>query len=182
MHLIVGLGNPGKEYENTRHNAGFLAVDKLAAHLNLSWKLQKKLQTEIAKSQHVILAKPQTFMNLSGIAVDGITTIHPVSLSDVIVIHDDIDLALGTIRISFGASSAGHRGVKHIIDYFGSNTFWRLRIGIRPEHPIRDTAEFVIKPFSKEEKKKFPMILQTAVELMIEMIEKKPIVKTVHVK
>jgi len=189
MILIVGLGNPGEEYQLTRHNVGFLVMDKLAQRFDLSWKLHKKLHTEIAKDTKLILAKPQTFMNLSGIALGAITTIYPVPISNTVIIHDDIDLPFGTIRVSFAASSAGHRGVKSIIDYFSSKDFWRIRVGIRPnlKSAIKNlqsinTPDFVLKKFSKEEQKILPKILTTATEMIQDMLTKKPSVKTIHIQ
>ncbi|MDP3244690.1 MAG: aminoacyl-tRNA hydrolase [bacterium] len=171
MRLIIGLGNPGEEYKNTRHNAGFLAIAKLqnCEIANFSdWKLEKRLKSEISKGEidgeKIILAKPQTFMNNSGQAVKllikqyslserseskGLRQAQAISLNNLWVIHDDLDLPLGTIKISFAASSAGHHGVESIINSLGAKDFWRLRIGIGPK--IGAGEKFVLKPFKKTE-------------------------------
>ncbi len=189
MYLIIGLGNPGEEYESTRHNVGFLAVDEFAKEQQLEWKLQKKLSAEISKNQKILLAKPQTFMNNSGVAVQFITrTYNLAPRTSLIVVHDEIDLNVGTIRISHNSSAAGHRGVQSIIDHLATKDFWRVRIGIRPITRISNlesrisTPDFVLKHFSKEEKKRLPNILEAATAILTEMIEKGPTIKTVHIQ
>ncbi|MEX2007930.1 MAG: aminoacyl-tRNA hydrolase [Candidatus Spechtbacterales bacterium] len=140
--LIVGLGNPGKQYQHTPHNAGAMALDELRAllkeesiPLRETTKQQLNMhETEIA-GRRVVLAKPQTFMNQSGSAVRNLVRAYPVgSLASLWVVHDDIDLALGTIRLSRGGRAAGHNGIADIIEQLGSSDFSRFRIGIRPEN------------------------------------------------
>jgi len=196
MHLIVGLGNPGKKYTLTRHNVGWLVIDEIAKQQDLSWKLQKKLQAEVAKNEELILAKPQTFMNLSGIAVASIIKCYKLQATSykLVIVHDDIDLEFGTIRVSRNASSAGHKGVQSIIDHLGTKDFWRIRIGIRPiitqnpslvtRHPVThtiDTPNFVLKKFSAEEKKKLPAIIEKGVEIAQEFVANTQTVKTLRV-
>lgn len=135
MKIIIGLGNPGKEYENTRHNLGFLFVDKLQKELSLSdFAENKKFDSEIAEGNYagakIILAKPQTFMNLSGEAVRKILDFYKLTPDDLIVLHDDIDLPAGKFKIATDSSSAGHNGVQNIIDQLGTQNFKRVRIGI----------------------------------------------------
>ena len=179
MILIVGLGNPGKKFEKTRHNVGFRVVEELSRKNNFSdFKLSKKFLAEISEgeiaSEKVILAKPQTFMNNSGKAVKKIIKNLKLKIKNLIVVHDDIDLPLGKIRISVGRSSAGHKGVESIIKELGTNNFVRFRIGIKPENNEQKTKnrkqkaeDFVLKKFGKEEEK----VLKEAVEKTVEAIE-----------
>src|SRR3989338_8040770 len=136
MKLIVGLGNPGEKYQYTRHNIVFMVVEKfvkdrlpLAPSLN-AWKSEKKLSTEICKLKDCIVIKPQTFMNLSGMAVVRISSFYKIKNEDIFVVHDDIDLPLGKIRIRKGGASAGHRGIDSIIKELKDSNFVRFRLGI----------------------------------------------------
>ncbi len=136
MKIIVGLGNPGEKYKDTRHNVGFMVVDKLAHELggiDIRWEQQRKHKSSVAKTGEVLLVKPETFMNASGIAVRSLSTLYKVKAEDVWVIHDDLDLPLGKIRIRFGGASAGHHGVDSIIRELGSDQFVRVRLGIGRE-------------------------------------------------
>lgn len=156
MRLIIGLGNPGKEYQKTRHNIGFKALDKIAK----DFKIQKKLSAEIAKKNNIIYAKPLTYMNESGLAIKRISQFYKIKFSDILIIHDDKDLPLGKIRIRRDGSAGGHNGIKSIIEQLGTNKFNRLRIGINnPEKKIRDTAYYVLNDFSLAEQKKIKAIL-----------------------
>ncbi len=133
MKLIVGLGNPGEKYEYTRHNIGFMVVDKLAREMTMgtvSWSQDEKHQALLYKKGDVLFAKPLTFMNNSGIAVQSIMNFYKLSVSDLWVIHDDIDLPLGKIRIRQKGGSAGHNGVISIITAISSDAFVRFRLGI----------------------------------------------------
>ncbi len=133
MKLIVGLGNPGDKYKDTRHNVGFDVVEKLAHELGstkTSWEFQPKHNATIAKIGDVILVEPQTFMNDSGKAVRSLVSYYKLSADDVWVIHDDLDLPMGKIRIRVGGASAGHHGIDSIIKELGSDTFLRFRLGI----------------------------------------------------
>ncbi|MBI4363461.1 MAG: aminoacyl-tRNA hydrolase [Candidatus Doudnabacteria bacterium] len=137
MHLIVGLGNPGRQYEATRHNLGFRVLDLLAG----SEKWETKYDSQYIKLEDVILAKPQTFMNKSGEAVKEILKYYPAA--QLVVIHDDLDLPLGSIRVQKEASSAGHNGVQSIIDELGTKDFARIRLGIEDKE--------VLEKFTPEE-------------------------------
>lgn len=153
MRLIVGLGNPGREYEASRHNVGFRCLDELAArhHIDLSRRAFKSLvgSGDIA-GERVILAKPQTYMNLSGEAVAPLARYYGIPLEHLLVIYDDMDLPLGRIRLRERGSSGGHNGLNSIIAHVGSDQFPRLRIGIG--RPLRATArDFVLSRFDKEE-------------------------------
>jgi PTH1 family peptidyl-tRNA hydrolase len=158
MKLLVGLGNPGKEYEKTRHNLGFMTVDNIAKAYNESFNLEKKFKAEIAEvfisGEKVILAKPQTFMNKSGEAVQAIIAYYNISTDRVWVIYDDIDLELGSVRVRDKGSSGGHRGVQSIIDNIGTENFIRFRLGIRSEHCDElSTEEVVLQRFCGDETK-----------------------------
>jgi len=133
MKVIIGLGNPGGEYANTRHNIGFMVIEKLAKELTLptiSWDTDTKHNALIAKAGDVLLVKPQTFMNKSGDAIKAILAYYKLAPSDVWVIHDDIDLPLGKIRIRENGASGGHNGVDSIISALGTDKFVRFRMGI----------------------------------------------------
>ena len=162
--LLIGLGNPGKKYVNTRHNAGFLFVDSFWKNFRdefgfSEWEFKKKLNAEISigktNSKKIILAKPRTFMNLSGEAAKAILKYYKAKLSDLVVVHDEIDLPLGTHRFSTDSSAAGHKGVQNIIDLLGTKNFTRLRIGVdnRGEKKIQ-TDKYVLSNFSSTEVKK----------------------------
>ncbi len=157
MWLLVGLGNPGSEYTRTRHNAGWLALDAFARMYHASeWRLDKKNQSEVADcligGEKVLLVKPQTFMNLSGDAVQRITSYYKIEPHHIIVVHDDLDFPLGTARLQFDRSAAGHNGVQDIIDKLGTQAFSRVRIGIGPK-PTQDVEgrDFVLARFTAEE-------------------------------
>ncbi len=159
MKLIIGLGNPGKAYESTRHNVGQIAVMALQQKFSASlpaFSPQRKLLAEISQgklfSHSLILAKPLTYMNKSGQAVALLKNYFQVDLPDIWVIHDDLDLPLGRIKISYGASAAGHKGVKSIITELGSKDFVRLRIGIGRPTPPQDASQWVLQPFTQAEK------------------------------
>lgn len=151
MFLVVGLGNPGREYTNTRHNIGFRCVDALAARHNLAFEDKKKSKAKIAlgsiQGQRVLLAKPQTYMNLSGSAVQGLAAFYQIPPAQMMVIFDDLDLPVGTLRIRPKGGSGGHKGVTDIIQRLGTQGFSRIRVGIgRPDTPV-DPASYVLRPF-----------------------------------
>lgn len=157
MQIIIGLGNPGKKYELTRHNVGFMAVNDLARQLGLKWKTNKKLNAEFAKGEGVTLVKPLTYMNNSGQAVKSILKYYKIpkknELDEILtVIHDDIDISLGKYKFSIDSRSAGHKGVESIINNLKTKNFKRIRIGIRhPENSVILTEKFVLENFSEEE-------------------------------
>ncbi len=153
MFLIVGLGNPGKEYEWSRHNLGFMLIDKLSGDSG-SDKFRRECQSLVTRAEiegrAVKLVKPQTYMNLSGEAVACLIAKHKLQQpgENLIVISDDLALPFGTIRIRARGSAGGHNGLKSIIGAVGTNEFTRLRIGIQPEHPVSDAKKFVLDKFS----------------------------------
>lgn len=154
MKLIVGLGNPGEKFTHTRHNIGFLIVDKIAHEQNVVFRLENQFEAENADfnidEDRIKLAKPQTFMNGSGEAVEKIKNYYKLDTEDIIVIHDDVDLELGKIRIILGGSSAGHKGIQSIIDHIGTEQFWRVRIGVGRSDTI-PTEDWVLKNFEDME-------------------------------
>lgn len=177
MRIIIGLGNPGKEYKKTRHNAGFMAVDALAEKLGLSWEKNKKFFAEIAKPPLLkggeggfILVKPLTFMNNSGQAVQAILKYYKITPSPetLTIIHDDIDIMLGKYKISIESRAAGHNGVQSIIDYLKTKNFQRVRIGIKTEEKEKiGASNFVLKNFNKEEIKIINKIIDEIIEKII---------------
>lgn len=171
MKLIVGLGNPGKEYENTRHNAGFIALDILCNKLSASFSLNKKFNAFVAEAkigrEKIYLLKPQTFMNESGLSVRAISDFYKINPENTTVFHDDKDIAIGEYKIQSGRSSAGHNGVKSIIAHLGTQEFTRVRLGIKPEHPIGDTADFVLSKLSLAEKKLLHTVIDEATQKII---------------
>lgn len=169
MILIIGLGNPGKKYENTRHNIGFKIVDEFSEKNNfpkfgLSKKFDSLSSEGVLEDKKIILAKPQTFMNESGEAVKRITTHYKLPITNLIVIHDDIDLPLGKIKISVGRGSAGHKGVESIIKHLKTADFIRIRVGILPNKVKPENPEkFVLQSFSKGEKEVLDKTIKSAV-------------------
>ena len=150
MKLIVGLGNPGKFYENTRHNIGFMVLDNFA-NTN-KWKSKwNALYTEtMVNNEKVLLVKPETYMNLSGNALIEFVNFYKINLADILVIQDDLDLPFGTYKLKTNSSAGGHNGIKSIIDRLGSNNFARLKIGISNNKEM-DTKDYVLGHFNKEE-------------------------------
>lgn len=152
MKLIVGLGNPGRSYSKHRHNVGFQVVDLLGRRYDIS--IEKRSFGALVGSggiegQEVLLAKPQTFMNLSGDAVGPLVGYHGVELEHLIVVHDDIDLDLGVLKIAKGAGDGGHNGVRSIIEALNSKDFYRVRVGIGRPAPGVDAADYVLTPFDE---------------------------------
>ena len=153
MKLIVGLGNPGKEYEKTRHNAGFMVIDNFAKEKNVEITKKKYdgLYAELnINDEKVILLKPQTYMNLSGESVQKYVNFYKINKEDILVINDDLDLKVGKLRLKRGGQSAGHNGLKNIALNLNTDSFKRLKIGISNNKMI-DTKDYVLGKFSKEE-------------------------------
>lgn len=179
--LIIGLGNPGEKYENTRHNLGFMVLDEFSKKTNAEnnpFKLEEKFESLIKhydhENQRVILAKPQTFMNNSGRAVKKIMDFYKIGLENLIIVHDDIDLPLEKIRTSKDSSSAGHKGIGSIIETLGSQDFRRIRCGIRNEiNENIPTEKFVLQKFSKEEMGKLDNFIEEGIGIINELISPK---------
>lgn len=163
--LIAGLGNPGRKYRKTRHNIGFMVIDEMAESYNTGFKSQKP--AEIAGVQingnTAYLVKPMTYMNESGLAVRSIKEYYNIAPENVVVVYDDIDLPFGRLRIRGQGGSGGHKGVSSIINHLGSNEFTRVRIGIKPDHPVKDVVQFVLSPFSRQERKNLEETIAKAV-------------------
>lgn len=165
--LIVGLGNPGPEYAKTRHNLGFMLVDLVASRSQTQVKrneCRSLIGRGIIENLTVELAKPQTYMNLSGEAVKGLLAKDERSVERLIVISDDLALPFGTIRIRPKGTHGGQNGLRSIIDILGTQDFIRLRIGIQPEHPVTDASRFVLENFSKKESETVEKVLETAAD------------------
>lgn len=167
MKLIVGLGNPGYEYHLTPHNLGFMAVDALAETCGVElshWEGQALTgSTEIEQVQ-VVLAKPQTFMNLSGMAVARLVRKYSVPVQDLIVLVDDIDLSLGCLRIRQRGSAGSHNGLKSVIGTLQSDEFVRVRMGVKPDRPVEDRVSYVLGPFRKASLESVAEMLDRSVE------------------
>ena len=175
MKLIVGLGNPGIEYQFTPHNLGFMVVDCIANGLGVDVRnRQCRALTARATlgSEPVLLAKPETYMNLSGLSMRELVAEHQVDVkSDLIVIYDELDLPLGTIRIRQRGGTAGHNGMESIQGALGTDEFLRVRIGIAPDRKVGDGAKYVLTPFRRSQEKLVDEIVSTATEA-VEMIVK----------
>lgn len=170
MKLIVGLGNPEKKYYNTRHNAGFLIIEKIIAAYQLPAPVfDKKSNALISKGsldkKRAVLAMPQTYMNNSGFTVRTLLDFYKLSPADLIVIHDDKDIPLGKTRVQTNRGPAGHNGIKSIIEHLGTQNFTRIRVGVAPENQerITDTAGFVLGSFTTTEKKALDTICDTII-------------------
>ena len=167
MKLITGLGNIGDKYCFTRHNAGFMVVDKIALENNLSFKQDSKLKSFITKFRHgdedVIMIKPTTFMNLSGEAVRAVMDYYKIKTEDILIIYDDIALDLGRIRFKANGSDGGHNGIKSIIKHIGTNKFDRLKIGIGPQ-PNIPSENYVLQNFPKDQLPELKEVLKRADE------------------
>ena len=175
MKLIVGLGNPGIEYQFTPHNLGFLTIDRIANGLGSEVR-NRQCRALTARAtiagEPVVLAKPETYMNLSGLSVLELVAEHQIDVSrDLIVVYDELDLPLGTIRIRQRGSSAGHNGMESILGALGTDEFLRIRLGIAPDHKIADSVKYVLTPFRKAQEKVVDEVLDTAV-LAVEVILK----------
>lgn len=170
MKAIIGLGNPGKDYEKTRHNVGFLVVDALAKKLGAAFRPKRAIQAEVAEAvmneKRILLVKPQTFMNVSGKSVAGVLSKYPVKSNELFIVYDDADLPFGDLRFKSSGSSAGHRGMESILAQFPKNTaIARLRIGIgRPENKDVPLDQFVLQSWNTAEQKTLPGIIDEALK------------------
>ena len=165
--LIVGLGNPGAQYEQTRHNLGFMLIDRLADDLNIQVKRHEcraLIGQAVLQNEIVELVKPQTFMNLSGESLACLLKKNERSIKKLIVISDDLALPLGKIRLRPKGSAGGHNGLKSINDCLKTQDYIRLRIGIQPEHPLSDTKRFVLEKFSKADFETVDKVLEQSAE------------------
>lgn len=163
MKLIVGLGNPGKEYEKTRHNSGFMAIDKLADKCNASITTKKfnaLIETVRIEGQAVLLMKPQTYMNLSGSSVSQAADYYHIDPEDILVLHDDMDLPVGSVRIRKKGSSGGQKGMKNIMDCLSTQEIARIRIGVGHDQKGKTVADFVLSNIAKSDADAFETALK----------------------
>jgi PTH1 family peptidyl-tRNA hydrolase len=172
MWLFCGLGNPGEEYKETRHNFGFLVLDAFAERHKLKFKFYKEMESEVAfYKDKAILVKPQTYMNLSGRAVKKWVLKERIPLNNLLVIYDDMDLPLGKLKILPKGGAGGHKGMLSIIECLGSSDFPRMKLGIgKPED--KDVVSYVLSPFNEEEKEKVKKILEVAVAALEDLLYK----------
>ena len=173
MKLVVGLGNPGKEYEKTRHNLGFRAIDLLSEKLQINInkaKFDGKYGDKLIKGEKIVLVKPQTYMNLSGDCVSQLLSFYKVQPEDLIVIYDDIDIAIGKIRVKPSGSPGTHNGMKDITKKIASKNFVRVRIGSGKPSPEADLADYVLSGFQKDEEKPIELAIEKAANAVIEVI------------
>lgn len=170
MYLVVGLGNPGKDYAETRHNAGFMAADVISKALKIPINTLE-CSSLVGKGKYgifdIIIAKPQTYMNRSGRAVKCLVEKYNIDVDKIILIYDDLDLPVGKIRIRPQGSSGGHRGVESVIRELGTDEFGRIRLGIgRPPAGKVDVVEYVLSPFSDDEREAMEVAFRTSVEAL----------------
>lgn len=172
-YLIVGLGNPGREYRQNRHNVGFMVVDRLAERLGVSFsRLEQKAL--VTKTDHagsrLILAKPQTYMNLSGQAAGALQRYYKVPLENLMVVYDDVDLPFGTLRLRFAGGSSGQKGMQSIIQRLGTQDFPRLRVGIDRPPGRMAAADYVLQDFSRDQEEMLPQITDEAADAILTFV------------
>jgi peptidyl-tRNA hydrolase, PTH1 family len=181
MYLIVGLGNPGEEYTGTRHNLGFMVLQEYRKKKNFEdWHAEKKFKAEISKNDQFILAMPQTYMNNSGLAVEAIASYFKIAPEDVIIIHDDLDLQLGRIKIRSDGAAGGHHGVENIMEKLGTDKFIRVKIGIGNEQAFQGehkrasfgAEKFVMEHFSESESSEVKHMLKQSIKALDTLLEK----------
>ena len=186
IFLIVGLGNPGKNYETTRHNIGFMAIDYIADKYKLTLSDKSKFKADIAQgtlpgidskgsafSSKVILCKPLTFMNLSGQSVSLLATYYKIPAQNMIIIHDEIDIDFAKVRTKIGGGSAGHNGIKSIDKEFGDKNYHRVRLGIsRPENKNFEISDYVLSSFSNSEWDSIEKILEEADKQVVDILSR----------
>jgi PTH1 family peptidyl-tRNA hydrolase len=172
--LVVGLGNPGSEYERTRHNVGFLVADVLAERVGGRFAVHKKSGADLLQARldgrQVLIAKPRSFMNLSGRPVAALARFFSVPLTEVIVVHDELDLPFGAVRLKRGGGEGGHNGLRSVSSALTTKDYLRVRFGIGRPPGRQDPADYVLKPFSGPERKEVPVIVEQAadaVELLL---------------
>lgn len=172
--LIIGLGNPGREYRDTRHNFGFMLIDRIAVRLNArGMKMQSKaiVMDSRYEDKKLILAKPQTFMNLSGQSVQGLTHFYKVSFENLMILSDDLDLPFGTIRIRASGGPGGQRGLGSILEKLGTKDVQRLRLGIGRPPGRMEPAAYVLQKFSRDEQKQFSEILDRGADAVFAFVD-----------
>lgn len=172
-YLLVGLGNPGRQYENTRHNVGFMVMNRMASKLGEKFsKLESKalISKCTYQGQRLLLAKPQTYMNLSGRAVGSLMRYYKIPLTNLMVAYDDVDLPLGAVRMRPGGGSAGQKGMQSIVEQLGSEDFPRLRIGIGRPAGRMEAADYVLQDFRKNELETLNVVLDSASQAILAFV------------
>lgn len=170
MKLLVGLGNPGDQYKNVRHNLGFMVLDEFAKRLvEVKWKMEKKIKSEMIKTEELLLIKPQTFMNNSGQAVSAAAAYFKIKPEDIILVYDELDLPLGKIRLKLGGGAAGHHGVESVIQALKTDKFQRVRLGIGPA--VGASEKFVLESFTASEKSQAKKMIKEAVKTIESLIK-----------
>ena len=167
MWIICGLGNPGAQYERTRHNAGFLTIDEMVSRFHLP-RARKRFQAEVTEGlvagEEVLLIKPQTFMNLSGQSLGEAIRFYKVDLAQVLVIHDEVDLPFGKVRLKLGGGLAGHNGLKSVVAHLGTQDFGRVRFGVGKSPHGGELVHWVLAPFGSDEREQLPALVSRAVD------------------
>ena len=175
MKLLICLGNPGEKYSRTRHNVGFMFADCLAGKLDCRFSLESKFKSEIAKgvynSEAIWIVKPQTFMNLSGEALNSLKSFYKIDINDLFLVYDDISLDLGTLRFRPKGSDGGHNGLKSIIKYASTQVFDRLKIGIGPQPPYMKSEDFVLQNFPSGDEVLLKETINKAIDAFIYYLE-----------
>jgi PTH1 family peptidyl-tRNA hydrolase len=173
IKAIIGLGNPGKQYKNTRHNVGFMIADAVASSLRCNKKIKEKCFSHIYEcpDHDVIIVKPQTYMNNSGIAVKNLLKDYNLKPDEILVIYDDLDLPLGTVKLRLKGSSGGHRGVKSIIEQIKTENFPRLKIGIGRPQNKKEVVDYVLSPFTKDERYILEKVISHSTECILNVLK-----------
>ncbi|MDI9930656.1 aminoacyl-tRNA hydrolase [Rhodococcus sp. IEGM 1354] len=166
--LIVGLGNPGPQYDKTRHNVGFMVADALAGRVGSSFSSHKKSNSDIVQARldgrSVVVAKPRTFMNLSGQPVAALARFFSVDPANIVVVHDELDIDFGALRLKLGGGEGGHNGLRSISSHLGTKDYLRVRVGVGRPPGRMDPASFVLKPFSTPERKDLGVVIEEAAD------------------
>lgn len=171
--LVVGLGNPGKKYSNSKHNVGFMALDKFAEANKIKFKKSIRFNSEIAEYGNTVLIKPKTYMNNSGYAVFKIIDYYQIPLENVLIIYDDVDLPFAKLRLRYKGGSGGHNGIKSILSHLNSENFNRVRIGIDKANN-KEMKDYVLSDFSKAESKILNDVLITVVQVIDDFVKEVP--------
>lgn len=172
--MVVGLGNPGPQYENTRHNAGFMVADLLAENLRVGyWKDEAGAKVGLVRfgDDDLVIAKPQTFMNLSGTAVAKLARTHEVPVEGIIVVHDDLDIPEATVRVKRGGGHGGHNGLRSLVSALAGGDFLRVRVGIGRPPGRQDPADFVLEPLRREVAERLADVVPHAAQAALHVLE-----------